>query len=65
MIEYLIYEMSTLKHPSPVEFELASEAPANDVSSVTVPEAAFRLGVCRNAWHVNWPEMDGNGERRG
>ena len=37
--------MSTLKEPSPVEFELASEAPDDDVANVTVREAAIRLGV--------------------
>ena len=45
VIGFLIHEMSTLKEPSPVEFELASEAPADDVANVTVREAARRLGV--------------------
>ena len=45
VIGFLIHEMSTLKEPGPVEFELASEAPANDVANVTVREAAIRLGV--------------------
>ena len=45
VIGFLIHEMSTLKEPSPVEFELASEAPAVDVANVTVREAAIRLGV--------------------
>ena len=45
VIGFLIHEMSTLKEPSPVEFELASEAPADDVANVTVREAANRLGV--------------------
>ena len=45
VIGFLIHEMSTLKEPSPVEFELASEAPAHDVANVTVREAAIRLGV--------------------
>ena len=45
VIGFLIQEMSTLKEPSPVEFELASEAPAVDVANVTVREAANRLGV--------------------
>ena len=45
VIGFLIHEMSTLKEPSPVEFELASEAPADDVANVTVREAAVRLGV--------------------
>ena len=45
VIGFLIHEMSTLKQPSPVEFELASEAPADDVANVTVRQAALRLGV--------------------
>ena len=45
VIGFLIHEMSTLKEPSPVEFELDSEAPADDVANVTVREAATRLGV--------------------
>ena len=45
VIGFLIHEMSTLKEPSPVEFELASEAPDDDVANVTVREAATRLGV--------------------
>ena len=45
VIGFLIHEMSTLKEPSPLEFELASEAPAVDVANVTVREAATRLGV--------------------
>ena len=45
VIGFLIHEMSTLNEPSPVEFELASEAPADDVANVTVKEAASRLGV--------------------
>ena len=45
VIGFLIHEMSTLTEPSPVEFELASESPDDDVSNVTVKEAASRLGV--------------------
>ena len=45
VIGFLIHDMSTLKEPSPVEFELASEAPADDVANVTAREAAIRLGV--------------------
>ena len=45
VIGFLIHEMSTLKEPSPLEFELSSEAPADDVANVTVREAAVRLGV--------------------
>ena len=45
VIGFLIHEMSTLKQPAPVEFELAPEAPADDVANVTVRQAATRLGV--------------------
>ena len=45
VIGFLIHEISTLSDPSPVEFELASEAPADDVANVTVKEAASWLGV--------------------
>ena len=45
VIGFLIHEMSTLNEPSPVEFELESEAPSDDVANVTVREAANRLGV--------------------
>ena len=45
VIGFLIHEMSTLNEPSPIEFELESEAPAADVANVTVKEAASRLGV--------------------
>ena len=45
VIGFLIHEMSTLRDPSPVEFELASESPEDDVANVTVKEAASRLGV--------------------
>ena len=45
VIGFLIHEMSTLKKPSPVEFELESEASADDVANVTVKQAAIRLGV--------------------
>ena len=41
VIGFLIHELSTL--PSPIEFELASEA--DDVSNVTAREAAARLGI--------------------
>ena len=44
VIGFLIHEMSTLKEPNPVEFELASEVPADDVANVTVREAAYPLG---------------------
>ena len=45
VIGFLIHEMSTLDQANPIEFELASEAPAGDVANVTVKEAAVRLGV--------------------
>ncbi|MCY3660940.1 MAG: helix-turn-helix domain-containing protein [Caldilineaceae bacterium] len=45
VIGFLIHEMSTLKEPRPIEFELASEAPADDVDNITVREAAMRLGI--------------------
>ena len=45
VIGFLIHEMSTLKEPSPIEFELSSEVPADDVANVTVREAAIRLRV--------------------
>ena len=45
VIGFLIHEMSKLKEPSPVEFKLESEGPADDVANVTVREAAVRLGV--------------------
>ena len=45
VIGFLIHEMSTLKEPTPVEFELESEAAENDVANVTVREAAIRMGV--------------------
>ena len=44
-IGFLIHEMSTLKEPSHIEFELASEAPADDVANVTVKQVALQLGV--------------------
>ncbi len=45
VIGFLIHEMSTLNQLEPIEFELESEAPADDVANVTVREAAIRLGV--------------------
>ena len=45
VIGFLVHEMSTLKQPGPVEFELASETPVDDVSNVTVRQAAIELGV--------------------
>ena len=45
VIGFLVHEMSTLKRPTPVEFELVSEAPSDDVANVTVRQAAIRLGI--------------------
>ena len=45
VIGFLIHEVSTLKQPDPIEFELASEMPADDVTNVTVKQAAARLGI--------------------
>ena len=45
VIGFLIHEMSTFKQPSPVEFELTSETPADDVANVTIRRAAVELGV--------------------
>ena len=45
VIGFLIHEMSTLKRPSPIEFELASELPADDVVNLTASQAAARLGI--------------------
>ena len=45
VIGFLIHEVSTLKQPSPVEFEVASEAPSDDVANVTTRRAAIELGV--------------------
>ena len=45
VIGFLIHEMSALKQPSPVEFELVSEMPADDVSNITVRQAAIELGI--------------------
>ena len=61
VIGFLIHEMSTLKEPSPVEFELASEALTNDVANVTVREAAVRLGVSERRVR----KLAGDGRLRG
>ena len=45
VIGFLLHDVSTLKRPSPVEFELGSEAPTDDVANVTVRQAAIELGV--------------------
>ena len=61
VIGFLIHGMSTLKEPSPVEFELASEAPTDDVANVTVREAAVRLGVSERRVR----KLAGDGRLRG
>ena len=61
VIGFLIHEMSTLKEPSPVEFELASEALTDDVANVTVREAAVRLGVSERRVR----KLAGDGRLRG
>lgn len=45
VIGFLIHDMSTLKEPSPIEFELESESAADDVTNVTIKQAAIRLGI--------------------
>lgn len=45
VIGFLIHDFSTFRQPAPVEFELTSEAPANDVANVTIHRAAAELGV--------------------
>ena len=63
VIGFLIHEMSTLKQPAPVEFELAPEAPADDVANVTVRQAADSSWASRNAECGSWPARAGYGER--
>ena len=45
VIGFLIHEMSTVKQPTPLEFELASETPADAVINVTARQAADELGI--------------------
>ena len=45
VIGFLIHEVSTLKQPSPIEFDLDFETPADDVANVTVRQAAVELGI--------------------
>ncbi len=45
VIGFLIHEVRTITETSPIEIELRSEAAADDVSNVTINEAAVRLGV--------------------
>lgn len=61
VIGFLIHEMSTLKEPNPVEFELAPEVPDEDVANVTVREAANRLGVSERRVR----QLAGDGRVRG
>ena len=61
VIGFLIQDVSTLKQPSPVEFELASEAPAVDVANVTVRQAASRLGISERRVR----QLAGDGRVRG
>ena len=64
VIGFLIHEMSTLKEPSPIEFELESEAPADDVANVTVREAAVRLGVSERRGAETGPRPPGAGSHK-
>ena len=45
VIGFLIHEVSTLKQPAPIEFELNDEVPADNVANVTTRQAALQLGV--------------------
>ena len=45
VIEFLIQEISTFKQPSPVEFDLVSEIPEDDVATVPVKRTAAELGI--------------------
>ena len=45
VIGSLIHETSTRKQPNPVEFELTSGAPTDDVANVTAKRADLRLGI--------------------
>ena len=44
VIGFLIHEMSTLREPSPVAFELASEVPDDDVARVMGAGGGFPVG---------------------
>ena len=57
VIGFLIHDVSSLKQTSPIEFELTSESPADDVANVTVRQAAIRLGVSER--RVRKPAGDG------
>ena len=45
VIGFLIHEVSTLKQPDAVEFDLAPEPPHDDVVNLTSTQAAAELGV--------------------
>ena len=45
VIGFLIHDVSTLKQPRPLEFELAPEANQREIGGVTVRQAATELGV--------------------
>ena len=45
VIGFLIHEMSTLNDLNPIEFELESEDPTDDVANVTAKQATLRLGI--------------------
>ena len=62
VIGFLIHEMSTLKEPSPLEFELASEAPTVDVATSRC-ERRLIGWASRNEGCGSWPATAGYGER--
>ena len=45
LIGFLIHDLSTMDESMPVELELTSEVPTQDVANVTVSRAALELGV--------------------
>ena len=45
VIGFLIHDVSTLKQPTPLEFELAPEGSESEIGGVTVRQAATELGV--------------------
>ena len=53
VIGFLIHEMSTLKVPGPVEFELDSEGPENDVANVTVCGRRQSVWECQSAGYAS------------
>ena len=54
VIGFLIHEMSTITEPSPVEFELESEAPPM-TSPTSRCERRLIGWACRSAGCVSWP----------